>query len=76
MRRCAVEPTCLNDELEGEDEEEIVKDGRRFCFGRSGLVVLLCITENLRGKAVLHDLGAQRSLDRGFPEGILERKKS
>lgn len=26
-RRLAIEPTYLNNEVEGEDEEEIVKDG-------------------------------------------------
>lgn len=39
-------------------------------------MALLSITENLRRKAEMHLLGAQRNLDRGFPEDILEKKKS
>lgn len=27
MKRFIIEPTCLDDELEGEDEEEILKNG-------------------------------------------------
>lgn len=47
-----------------------------FCFGRTVFTALLSITANLRGKAELPLWNAQRSLDSGFPEDSLERKRS